>query len=396
MRVLMVHTRYQIRGGEDECFDAEQRLLHDAGVEVETYVDDNRRVQDMSPVQLARTTVWSSEAYAAIRKRVEQGRFDVVHVHNFLPLISPAAYHAAQAGGAAVVQTLHNYRFMCLNAMFYRDGHVCEDCLGKAVPWPGVMHACYRDSRPASAGIAAMLTFHRQIGTFRTKVDRYIALNEFMRQKHIEGGLPADKIVVKPNFVPHDPGMAEGGGDYALFVARLTREKGVPELLQAWERLGPRVKLTIMGDGPMSEEVREAAERNPHITYLGRQPLETFYEALGRARFFIFTSTWYEGFPRTIIECYGRGVPIVASAIGPIAEVVVPGETGLHFKPGDVDDLVAKVEWLLDRPDTERQMRLAARAEFEAKFTAEANRDQIMTVYEQAVGSRRAATGRAA
>ncbi|MCE3247877.1 MAG: glycosyl transferase family 1, partial [Geminicoccaceae bacterium] len=333
--------------------------------------------------------VWSESAYRGIRARLRERRYDLVHVHNFFPLISPAVYHAAQAEGCAVVQTLHNYRLWCPAGIFYRDGHVCEDCLGKAVPWPGVVHACYRDSRAGTATVAAMLAGHRLIGTWRSKVDLYIALNEFMRQKAIAGGVPAGKIAIKPNFVSHDPGMGDGAGGFALFAARLNREKGVPELLAAWQRLGPRIPLKIMGDGPLTEEVRRAAAANPALDYLGRRPLAEFYELLGGARFFIFTSTWYEGFPRVISEAYARGTPIVASAIGPIAEVVANGRTGLHFRPGDVDDLVAKVAWLLDHPEEEAALRQNARAEFEAKYTAEVNLEQLLAIYERALASGR-------
>jgi glycosyltransferase involved in cell wall biosynthesis len=389
MRVLMVHCRYQIRGGEDECYEAEQRLLREAGVEVDGYEDDNRRVEQRGAVRTAVATVWSESAYRGIRARLRERRYDLVHVHNFFPLISPAVYHAAQAEGCAVVQTLHNYRLWCPAGIFYRDGHVCEDCLGKAVPWPGVVHACYRDSRAGTATVAAMLAGHRLIGTWRSKVDLYIALNEFMRQKAIAGGVPAGKIAIKPNFVSHDPGMGDGAGGFALFAARLNREKGVPELLAAWQRLGARIPLKIMGDGPLTEEVRRAAAANPALDYLGRRPLAEFYELLGAARFFIFTSTWYEGFPRVISEAYARGTPIVASAIGPIAEVVANGRTGLHFRPGDVDDLVAKVAWLLDHPEEEAALRQNARAEFEAKYTAAVNLEQLLAIYERALASGR-------
>jgi glycosyltransferase involved in cell wall biosynthesis len=389
MRVLMVHCRYQIRGGEDECYEAEQRLLREAGVEVDGFEDDNRRVEQRGSLRTAIATVWSATAYREIRARLRAKRYDLVHVHNFFPLISPAVYHAAQAEGCAVVQTLHNYRLSCAAGIFYRDGRVCEDCLGKAVPWPGVLHGCYRGSRPGTAAVAAMLAGHRLIGTWRNKVHLYIALNEFMRQKAIAGGVPASKITIKPNFVSPDPGAGSGAGGFALFTARLNREKGVPELLAAWQRLGAKIPLKILGDGPLSEEVRRAAAGNPAIDYLGRRPLAEFYELLGQARFFIFTSTWYEGFPRVISEAYARGTPIIASGIGPIAEVVADGHTGLHFRPGDVDDLVAKVIWLLDRPDRQAALRHNARAEFEAKYTAEANLRQLLAIYERALASGR-------
>ena len=388
MRVLMVHCRYQVRGGEDECFAAEQRLLREGGVEVEVYEDDNRRVEQLGGVRTALGTVWSQRAYRAIRARLREKPCDVVHVHNFFPLISPAVYYAARAEGASVVQTLHNYRISCPAGIFYRDGHVCEDCLGKAVPWPSVLHGCYRGSRSGTAAIAAMLAGHRLIGTWRTKVDVYIALNEFMRRKAIEGGLPAERIVIKPNFVGSDPGMGDGQGGFALFTARLNPEKGVPELLAAWQRLGSRIPLKVMGDGPLTEMVKAAAATTPGIEYVGRRPLAEFYEMLGQASFFVFTSTWYEGFPRVINECYARGTPIVASAIGPIAEVVADGRTGVHFRPGDVDDLVAKVEWLLDHPAEQAALRQGARREFEAKYTAEGGLEQLLAVYRRAIAHR--------
>ena len=397
MRVLMAHCRYQIRGGEDECFEAEQRLLRAAGVEVDGYEDDNRRIDQLGELRAGIDTVWSKRTYDAIRARLRAKPYDLVHVHNFFPLISPAVYYAAQAEGCAVVQTLHNYRLSCPAGIFYRDGRVCEDCLGKTVAWPGVVHGCYRGSRAGTAAVATMLAGHRLLGTFARQVDLYIALNEFMRKKAIAGGLAADKVVIKPNFVDPDPGVGDGQGGFALFVARLNPEKGVPQLLEAWQRLGARVPLKIVGDGPLTELVKEAAARTPGVEYLGRRPLAEYYELLGQARFFVFPSTWYEGFPRVISECYARGTPIVASAIGPIAEVVADGRTGLHFRPGDVDDLVAKVDWLLDHPAEQAALREGARNEFEAKYTADDNRAQLLAIYQRALaGSRAVASGRAA
>ena len=212
MRVLMVHCRYQIRGGEDECYEAEQRLLREAGVEVDGYEDDNRRVERQGKLRTAVATVWSKSTYDAVRARLRAKRYDLVHVHNFFPLISPAVYHAAQAEGCAVIQTLHNYRTACPAGTFYRDGRVCEDCLGRKVPWPGVVHGCYRGSRAGTAAVAAMIAGHRLIGTWQNKVDLYIALNEFMRAKAIAGGLPAHKIVIKPNFVRPRPGRRRWEG----------------------------------------------------------------------------------------------------------------------------------------------------------------------------------------
>jgi glycosyltransferase involved in cell wall biosynthesis len=235
-----------------------------------------------------------------------------------------------------------------------------------------------------------MLTSHRLLGTWQSKVNVYVALTEWGRQKYIEGGLPADRIAIKPNFVGQDPGAGDGRGGFALFAARLNPEKGVDALLEAWRRLGGRIPLKIIGDGPLTDQVKQAAQEIEGVEYLGRRPLADFYELLGQARFFVFTSTWYEGFPRVISECYARAVPIVASRIGPIADVVLDRRTGLLFRPGDVDELVAKVTWLLDHPAEHARMRQDARAEFEAKYTAEVSRRQLLAIYPQAITDRQA------
>lgn len=388
MRVLMVHTNYQIRGGEDECFDAESRLLDEMGVEVELYQDDNKRVQDMGKLAVARSTIWSKTAYEGIRAKLRAKPADIVHVHNYLPLISPAAYYAAKEEGAAVVQTLHNYRLMCPNGIFFREGRVCEDCMGKAFAWPSIAHSCYRNSRAGSAVIASMLAYHHMIGTYQKKVDLYFVLNNFMRRKHIEGGLPAERILVKPNFVGNDLGMGDGDGDYALFVSRLTPEKGVELLLEAWRRLAKRIRLIIIGDGPLTDLVQKTVPEIEGVEYLGRQPLEKFYELLNKAQCFIAASTWYEGTPRTFIESFARGVPVIAPALGPMADVVEDGRTGMHFRPGDVDSLVEVMERFLDSPAERETMRAGARANFLQQFTAEANKTMLIEAYQRAIDGR--------
>src|SRR5206468_2050887 len=175
--------------------------------------------------------------------------------------MSPAAYYAARAEGAAVVQTLHNYRLLCPSATFFREGRVCEDCLGKFAPWPGVVHACYRNSIRASAAVAAMITIHGAAHTWERSVDRYIALTQFSRGKFIAGGLPADRICVKPNFVSPDPGPGAGRGGYALFVGTLVEGKGVLTMLRAWERLPRNLELKLIGDGPLADDVQRSEER---------------------------------------------------------------------------------------------------------------------------------------
>jgi len=385
MRLLSVHNRYLIRGGEDEVREAEERLLREKGHQIETYEEDNERVAALSKLQVALKTVWSTEAYTAMRTQLRRQAYDIVHVQNFFPLISPSVYYAAKAEGVPVVQTLHNYRLLCNNAYFFRDGRVCEDCLGKFVPFPGVVHACYRENRAGSAVVAAMLTVHRAMRTWSNMVDVYIALTEFARQKFIEGGLPAEKIMIKPNFVYPDLGQGEGSGGYAIFVGRLSPEKGIDTLLTTWKTLGSKIPLKIVGDGPLSPQVAEAAERFPGVEWLGRRPLKEVYELIGEAAFLVFPSEWYETFGRVAIEAFAKGTPVIAANIGAIAELIDNGRTGILYCPGQPEDLRTKVEWALTHPSELAQMRKEARAEFEAKYTAEQNYQILMSVYERAM-----------
>jgi glycosyltransferase involved in cell wall biosynthesis len=380
VKILLIHNEYQQPGGEDQVFAAEANLLEDHGHEILRYSVHNDQIARMNPVSLAGTTVWSRSSYRELKALVRREQPDIAHFHNTFPLISPAGYYAAKAGNVPVVQTLHNYRLICPNALFFRDGHVCEDCLGKTPPWPGVLHACYRGSRQASGAVAAMLTAHRLLRTWTRMVDVYIALNEFARGKFVQGGLPAEKIIVKPNTYP-DPGQHETVRNNALFVGRLSVEKGIDVLLEAWERLGDRMKLTIVGEGPMADVVAERTRRLENVEWLGRRPKEEVLELMKRAGMLVFPSVWYEGFPMTIVEAYGVGLPIVASNLGSLATLVEPGRTGLLFRPNDPGDLAAKVRWALDHPNELDNMRRGARKEFEAKYTAEQNYGRLLGVY---------------
>ncbi len=381
MRILSIHNNYQIRGGEDESRESEERLLREMGHQVDVYEENNERITELNPAQLALRTVWSQESYQIVQHKLRQNRCDLIHVQNFFPLISPSVYYAAQAEGVPVIQTLRNYRLICPNGLFFRDGHVCEDCLGKFVPYPGVVHACYRQNRAATAATAAMLTLHRTMGTWLKQVNLFISLSEFARQKFIEAGFPAEKIIVKPNFVHPDPGVGEGSGGYALYVGRLSVEKGLDILLSAWEHLSAKIPLKIVGDGPLAEQVVEATKHMSHVEWLGRRPMGEVHALMGEAMFLIFPSKWYETFGRVAVEAFAKGTPVIASNIGAIAELVDSSRTGLHFTPSDSADLAAKVEWALTHPKELLQMRSSVRAEFEAKYTAQKNYHQLIEIY---------------
>ncbi|HZL34738.1 MAG TPA: glycosyltransferase family 4 protein [Tepidisphaeraceae bacterium] len=395
MRILVCHNFYQQPGGEDQVFAAEVELLRKFGHDVSTFEMDNDSVAGMSKPALMAATVWNRKTYRAMRERVRQCRAEVVHFHNTFPLISPSAYYAAAAQGAAVVQTLHNFRLLCPGANLFREGRACEDCVGKCVPWPGVLHKCYRESRGASAAVAALLSVHRATGTWANAVHAYLTPTEFARQKFVAGGLPRDKLIVKPNHVDPDPGPGPGDGAYAIFVARLSHEKGIETLLAAWAKLSFPVPLKIIGDGPLAASVEAAEKQNPNIQWLGRRPLAQVYEAIGHAAALIFPSRCYETFGRVAVEAYAKGTPVIASRHGAPGEVVKEGRTGFLFTPGDADELAGLVGRVFSTPSALADLRPGARAEYEAKYTGAANHEMLMRAYRQALDRRSApAAGR--
>ncbi|MDE5107810.1 MAG: glycosyltransferase [Trichodesmium sp. St17_bin3_1_1] len=388
MRILSIHNRYLIRGGEDQSRELEEKLLQEQGNQVDIYEENNNRVAEIGKVRVAIRTVWSTESYQIVRQKLTENSYNIVHVQNFFPLISPSVYYAANKQGVPIIQTLRNYRLLCANSYFFRDQKVCEDCLGKIIPWPGVVHGCYRDSKLGSLVVVTMQTLHRAISTWKKMVNLYITLTDFTRQKFIQAGLPADKIVVKPNFVYPDPGMGEGNGNYAIFIGRLSPEKGLDTLLAAWQLLGGKIPLKIIGDGPLSNQVREAVTKLPYVKWLGRLPIQEVYTLIGEAKFLIFPSQWYETFGRVAIEAFAKGTPVIASNLGNMSSMIESGRTGFHFSPGDPNDLVALVEYALTHPEKLRKMRFEARSEFEAKYTAQQNYHKLMDIYKLAIASK--------
>lgn len=384
MRILIAHNFYQHLGGEDVIFEAEARLLESRGHEVVRYTLHNDQVNSMGRARLFAATFWNRDSAREIGRIIAERRIDVAHFHNTLPLISPAAYSAARNAGAAVVQTLHNYRLICPDAFMLRDQRVCQDCLGRRMAWPAVVHGCYRGSRAASLVVAGMLAAHRLAGTWDRAVDRYIAVTQFGRQVLVDGGLPAEKVVVKPYFVSPDPGGGEGRGGYAVFVGRLSAEKGIQTLLDAWERM-PDVPLKILGDGPLAQRVQQAAERMPQVQWIGRRPQEEVCRIVGDAAMLVFPSLWYEGLPKTILESFAKGTPVVASRIGAMIEMIEHGRTGAHFAPGEPLDLVAQVRAMWNDPGRLARARQEARREYQARYTPERNYPMLMGVYHEAI-----------
>jgi glycosyltransferase involved in cell wall biosynthesis len=396
MNILMLHNAYQIRGGEDESFESEWRMLRDAGHSIHTIVLHNDQVEQIGKLKVALHSIWSQPSYELVDRQLRERRYDVLHVQNFFPLLSPSVYAAARKHGVAVVQTLRNYRLLCPSVLLFRDGQVCEECLGKTFKYPGILHKCYRGSAAASLTVAAMTGVHRLLGTWQKNVDLYISLTDFARNKFLGEGFAPERIVTKGNFVYPDPGAGTGAGDFVLFAGRLTREKGIQTLLSAWDRLRPGSTLKIVGEGPLSEELRAASQHIPNVQWLGARSSSEVKDLMGAAKLLVFPSEWYETFGRVAIESFAKGTPVIASRIGAISEVVDDLHTGLLFEPGNVADLALKLQWALEHPAQLQTMRTAARAEYLRKYSAEQNCRQLIECYRLAIQFMQASVPRAA
>jgi glycosyltransferase involved in cell wall biosynthesis len=386
MRILLVHNYYCQPGGEDEVYASEAALLEREGHLVGRFTVHNNTLAGRNLLQLGVDTVWSTTASNQLRRKIAEVRPDVIHFHNTFPQVSPAAYYVARRAGIPTVQTLHNYRLICPSAILYRGGSVCEDCVEKVVRWPGILGACYRESRMATGTTVAMLAAHRAAGTWHKKVSVYIALTEFARSKYIEGGLPRQRIVVKPNFMVADPRKGEGGSRF-LFVGRLTEEKGIRTLLEAWRLLNGSLELDIVGDGPLAAEVAKGAEEIPGIHWLGRQPKDAVLARMRSSLCVIIPSLWYEAFPMIVVEAFATGLPVIASNHGSLRSLICHGRTGLHFEPGNSVTLAATVKWAANHPEEIGPMRGAARAEYEEHYTAQRNYELLMDIYKRALGT---------
>jgi glycosyltransferase involved in cell wall biosynthesis len=387
MRIIVCHNYYRDRGGEDGVFEVEADLLTSRGHEVHKFVRRNDEFSGLQTIAVAGGAIWNRSAAAALADLVRDEGADVVHFHNWLPQISQGAFHAARGAGAAVVQTLHNYRFTCAKGVLFRDGEVCEECVGKAVGWPAVVHGCYRDSRLATIPVVAALATHRTLNTNERAVDGTIVLSEFAKAKLISSGLPPRRVYVKPNFVAPDPGDRSGSGGYFVYAGRMSEEKGITTLLDAWNMADDLPMLRIVGSGPLADLVEAAARSNPRIEYLGLVAPSKIADILGNASFSIMPSVNYEGFPRAIVESFAVGTPVIASEIGSLTELIEPSRTGFLFEVGNPASLAQSVRdaaATFGVPD----MRHAARREYLDRYGIDRNYDLLMEIYGSAIESR--------
>lgn len=387
MKVLLIHNRYQQKGGEDSVVESERKMLSAHGVETDLLEADNDHIRGLTAeLKAAVKVLYNAEQVARLRKTLVDSKPDVVHVHNWFPTLSPAIFGACRRSGIPVVHTLHNYRLLCIKASLYRDGSPCEDCLGTTLRLPGIVHKCYRGSRAGSAAATAAMLAHWGIGTWQSAVDRFIALSNFAKHKLIEGGLPPEKIAVKPNTLAEDPGVRSGNGGCFAYVGRFTDEKGLPIVLECWRQGGHLPKLMIIGSGPLEGRVREAAGTLDNVEYLGAKTGGEVLDVIGNARALICPSQWYEGMPRVVIEAMAVGTPVIASRLGTYLEMIEHGKSGLLFEAGRPDALLACIQEFPSMDDA-AAMRASARRQFDSYYSAETNYKMLSEIYKQVIAT---------
>jgi len=387
VKVLLVHNRYQISGGEDSVVAQELAMLSASGMNVELFeVNNDSITSPVARVMTAAQAAYSWNMRERITRVLTKMRPEIVHVHNFFPQISPSVYDAAADAGCSVVQTLHNYRLLCPSATLYRQGSICHECLEKKVSWPGVLHACYRSSRIGTASVAAMIAWSKFRGTWANKVDRYIVLTEFAKSLFTQySDIPEKKLCIKQNAIG-DPGLGSGRGGYALYVGRLSPEKGISVLLEA-ASMSLGLPLKVAGAGPLESLVREAHAAG-HIEYLGRLDAEAIRSRMQDAALLIVPSLWYEGLPMVIPEAFGTGLPVIASKIGSLASLISDGYNGLLVPPGDAEAIRAAILRIAVSSEFQESLRRGARSTYDARYEPQQNILSLRQIYQQALDER--------
>lgn len=387
MRILQVHNYTQQRGGADEAVEQEAALLQQHGHAIAVYQRHNDEIKDFSvarQAQLFFEPTWSRQTYRDVTQQIRTFQPDVLHCHSFFPLVSPSVYAAAAAQGVPVVQTLHEYRLLCPVGWLLRDGQLCTECVDHSL-LRGIRYGCYQGSAAKTAAVALMLQVHRWRRTWWRQVQLFVTPTEFARQTFRASGLLPDRIWVHPNFLSVDPGVSQQPRTGALFVGRLSAEKGIVTLLNAWRQL-PHVPLHIIGAGPLQNWVETfiAAHQLAQVTCLGYQPLPAVLAAMKQAQFLLLPSIFYETFGRTIMEAYATGTPVIASRLGAMAELVQVGETGWLCAPGDAADLATTVQQAIAAPDQCRRFGQQARQFYDAHFTPAIAYQRLLAIYQQA------------
>lgn len=388
MKITIVHNFYAQKGGEDVVVENELSMLRSMGHQVSFVSAHNSSINTIADkFWTLAGTVYNLRAKKRFAQHISAFQPDIVHVHNFFPKLSPSIFDACAEAGIPSVMTLHNFRILCPTAFLYHSGRIEERSLHGSCWW-AVREAVYRHSIVGSAIVAAMVQYHRAVGTWTRKVDAFIALTEFAKAIFVQGGLPSAKIFVKSNATYSSPDysgprLARRG---ALFVGRLSEEKGLSELVNAWK--GIDHPLRIVGSGGLEDWIREAASGNANIELLGALTQHDVQLQMQRSEFLIVPSKWYEMFAMVVAEAFSCGLPVLASKLGGLAEIIQDGQTGIHISSLAPDGLARVIQWAFDHPNEMRAMGMNAKRAFEENYTQATNYKRLMEIYGSVISSR--------
>lgn len=382
-KALIVHNFYGVSGGEDVVFRLESKLLA-SEFDVIFYVANNNKIDGFfSRISALLGVFFSLHSFFCFVLFLRKNRPDIVHVHNYFPLISPSIFYACKFMRIPVLHTLHNFRAICPTATLMWDGKIEEISIRRGSFW-AVPKRVYRGSLWGTMALVFMIELHKKIGTWRSCVDGYVALTEFSRFKFIEAGWPAEKIFVKPNFT-FDKGLhSSGEGRYALYVGRLSEEKGIDFIINAFAVSGFDIKL--VGDGPLIDQVESASEKYNNISYLGRLNSDEVSRLMCDASCLVMSSTWYEGFPMVIVEALSCALPIIVPKLGNMAAIVEHGVSGMHYAPGNIDSFNDVLSSVMSDFSLRQNLSSGARASFLASYTEEINLKILSDIYNGLIG----------
>lgn len=381
MNILIVHNQYTSKGGEDTVVENEMRLLKNHGHNVDLYTQSNSQINGLfSKIKTAIYSSYSKDIYKYFNTKKISDKYDIIHVHNFFPLITPSIFYAAKNNGIPIVMTLHNYRLICPSGLLMHKDKIYEKSI-KYGPYSTIFDKVYRNSFIGTFFLAKMIHDHKKKGTWNNTIDKLIALTNFGKKKFIESGINESQLVVKPNFV-HDSNKNQlKKENYALFVGRISKEKGIMVLLEAWKEID--YKLIIIGDGPLKNEVINTNNKN--IIFLGQKNKTEVTELMQKASFLVMPSTWYEGLPMVLIESFCAGLPVIASKIGTLEETVENNVTGLHFKTNNVIDLRLKANKLISDKALLHTLSKNARNQYLNNFSASKNYNILIDIYSNVI-----------
>ena len=394
MRILLAHNYYGLESpsGENNVFESERDLLISRGNEVAEFLrfsDDIRKKGIYGEIKGGLLSPWNSSTTSSIRKKIDEFKPDVVHVHNVFPLISPSIFFAIKSGVARVL-TLHNYRLFCAAGVPMRNQKICTECLDLKSPFPALKYGCYRGSRIATTPLVISIELHKLLNTWNEHIDAFIVFTEFQRDLMINAGLPSHKIYIKPNFYPGNPVVVPWNErqDYVVYVGRLSAEKGVKALILAWKEWHNPPLLQIVGDGPMLRELRLLSS-GLNIKFLGNIHFDNAQSKIANAKLLILPSECYEGFPMVIREAFAFGTPVAASNLGPLPSIVIQNENGILFEPGNTISINNNIRNLWNDSFLLKKIAVGARKSYETLYTESSNYEKLMNIYDAAIRDNR-------